>query len=478
MARVQFPTFTFTLFLLAFLTLWWAVLRSGVQPRTRAGALLAGSVVFYAWADWRWVGVVLGVGLISRYGSAWAASVEGSAQRWRLGLVVGALVVHLVAWKYSLWLVAERNDLAGLWGASAWTLPEWAYPAGLSFFTFHAIALTLAAGRRRIPVPTTLEALTHVAFFPALLAGPVLRADAVIPRLHAPFVWAEVPWLEGIFRIGGGMVFKWVLAAQAASWADPVFSGMAERAGQVWWGVHAYAFQIFFDFAGYSHMALGVALLLGFRLPENFTQPYLATSFQDFWRRWHRSLSFFFRDHLYIEAFGGNRHGKVAALVGAAGTMLVSGLWHGASITFVIWGAWHALVLTAERLLPGRSKWPAALGWLLTFEGVAWGWVCFRAEDWTSAQAVFSQAFGALPWAWPVLDTAAWLALAWGTAMVIAVSVERGVLERGTAWATVVDQGQGPRWGSAVTAVGLAALAALVIALGPVGVPPFIYAGF
>lgn len=475
---MQFPTFTFTLFFLAVLMLWWGVLREQASARARTLTLVIVSLVFYAWADWRWVGILVGVAVISRWGSAWAAATKGTARRWRLAAVIAALVMHLVAWKYTLWLVAERNDLAALWGATAWELPEWAYPAGLSFFTFHAIALTLAAGRRRVPLPTTLEALAHVSFFPALLAGPVLRADQIIPRLHAPFVWAEVPWLEGIYRITLGMVFKWVLASQAAAWSDPVFSGMAETSGQVWWGVHAYACQIFFDFAGYSHMALGVALLLGFRLPENFTQPYWAVSFQDFWRRWHRSLSFFFRDHLYIDAFGGNKHGKAAAMAGAAGTMLVSGLWHGASVTFLIWGAWHALALTVERLLPGRARWPALLGWLVTFEGVVWGWVCFRAEDWASAKSIFAQAFGDLPFQWPPFDQAAGIAVIWAVAMAVAIACERWALERGTAWATAVDHGSASLSRAVLTGVALTGAAAAIIALGPVGVPPFIYAGF
>lgn len=476
---MQFPTFTFTLFFLAALSLWWGALRADASARTRSIVLLGLSGVFYAWADWRWVGVVAGVGLLSRWGSAWALAAPTDRERqWRLGGTIALLVGHLVAWKYTLWLVAERNDLAGLWGAGAWALPEWAYPVGLSFFTFHAVALTLAAGRRRVPLPSTLEALTHVAFFPAILAGPVLKADALLPRLRQPFVWQDVPWLEGLGRIAMGMGFKWVLASQAATWADPVFAGMADTAGAAWWGVHAYAMQIFFDFAGYSHMALGVALLLGFRLPENFTQPYLALSFQDFWRRWHRSLSFFFRDHVYIEAFGGNRHGKTVALLSAAVTMVVSGLWHGASITFLVWGAWHAAALVTERLLPGRVRWPAWLGWFVTFEGMVWGWVFFRAEDLASTRLVFSQAFGGLPWAWPAPEATNALAAAWALAMAAALTFERRALDGLDQWSRFADRPEAPWWSSTATALGLMAWAAAVMALGPVGVPPFIYNSF
>lgn len=474
-----FPTFTFTLFFLLTLGVWWGVLRSSTAPRTRQWVLIAASLVFYAWADWRWVGVLVGSATWAWWGGRWCAQLTSDqrAWRWRLTLVVGALVAQLVAWKYTLWLVAERNDLASLWGGAAWTLPEWAYPVGLSFFTFHALALTLAVARRQQPVPSWGAVLCHVAFFPSLLAGPVLRADAVIPRLQQPFVWAEVPWLEGIGRIALGMGFKWVLASQAASWADPVFSGMANQAPDVWWGVHAYALQIFFDFAGYSHMALGVALLLGFRLPENFTQPYQAVSFQDFWRRWHRSLSFFFRDHLYIEAFGGSRHGRTRAMLAAVATMVLSGVWHGASLTFLVWGVWHAGALVLERFCPGRARWPAWLGWLVTFEGVVWGWVWFRADDLTTARGVFAQAWaGGLPWGhW---DAWAWPMLAWALVMALVVATEQPLLTGLSRWCRFVEQPQSPRWAHALTTISLGAWAALVMALGPVGVPPFIYNGF
>ena len=475
---MQFPTFTFTLFFLLFLTVWWGLLRPTTSPRLRTRVLLAASLIFYAWADWRWVGVLVGVGLLSAWGGPWMAATEGRARTRRGAVVIGALVLHLVIWKYTLWLVAERNDLAALWGAHAWALPEWAYPAGLSFFTFHAIALVLAVGRRRMPAPTWDEALAHVAFFPSLLAGPVLLADQLIPRLHRSFQWREVAWLEGIQRITLGMVFKWVLASQAAQWADPVFAGMADTSAQVWWGVHAYALQIFFDFAGYSHMAIGLALLLGFRLPENFTQPYLAVSFQDFWRRWHRSLSFFFRDHLYIDAFGGNRHGKTLAMLSAAATMVISGLWHGASITFLIWGCWHAVALLWERFWPGRRRWPHWLGWVITLEGVVWGWVCFRAEDLDSARAVFAQAWLGVGNA---LQPAAWWTPhmgSWALLMLAVVALEGWLLARGQAWADRMDCPTAPRWGLWASAAGLSVVAAWIMAYGPVGVPPFIYAGF
>jgi D-alanyl-lipoteichoic acid acyltransferase DltB (MBOAT superfamily) len=475
---MQFPTFTFTLFLLAFLGIWWGVLSEKTTPAVRRAVLCAGSLFFYAWADWRWAGVLVALSTAAWLGSHWIASVKpGPSRRWRGWVSVAGLAGVLIGWKYTPWFVFERNALAEAWGFTPWPLPEWAYPAGLSFFTFHALGLVLSVWHQRTKPLSWGGTLAHVSFFPTLLAGPVLRADATAPRLAQPFRWQEVPWLEGSVRILIGMTFKWVLAAKAAEWAEPTFQGLATGRGDAWWGVHAYAAQIFFDFAGYSYMAIGVALLLGFRLPENFTQPYTATSVQDFWRRWHRSLSFFFRDHLYIDALGGNRHGKTMAMLAAAFTMLVSGLWHGASVLFLIWGAWHAGALVAERLLPGRGRWPAWLGWVVSFEFVVWGWVWFRSDTLDTARSIFAQGWG---WSAGDLNQTMWSpgVLGWAALMVVVVATERWWSGAALAWANRTDTPQVSWVQSGTTAIVLSGWAWVLMAAGPVGVPAFIYNGF
>lgn len=469
---MQFPTIPFTLFFLALLAIWWSL--PAKAPIARRRILIVASLIFYSVADIGWAGVLIGVSLITHWGGKWIEGGEGSSRTRRGWAIVSLLIIHLAAWKYSLWATQIRNGWAEDWGFAAWALPEWAYPVGLSFFTFHALALVIGVWHRRIAPFGFEQALAHISFFPCLLAGPVLRHDAIVPRLEKPFEFSKAPWLEGVFYIVMGMTFKWVFSSQAGKWANPVFSGLSTSAIEVWWGVHGYAAQIFFDFAGYSLMALGIARMLGFVLPENFTQPYLATSAQQFWRSWHRSLSFFFRDHLYIDAFGGNKHGPRVALLAAIATMLVSGLWHGASITFLVWGAWHAAWLAIERVIPDREKWPAWLGWLVSIEIVVWGWVWFRAESIDAAREVFAQAFGALPLGGLPSNSV----MLWTLAMIVLIATEGKILARLTHVASTIDQPAAPFWRTGAASLFLTAWAGAIIALGPEGVPPFIYNGF
>lgn len=469
---MQFPTIPFTVFFLVVLAVWWTL--PAQAPALRRWTLITASLAFYAVADVAWAGVLICVALITWGGAKWIDRAEGRARTWRGWLVVSLLIAHLAGWKYAQWAAQIRNAWAEDWGFAAWALPEWLYPVGLSFFTFHALALVIGAWHRRLSPYGFGATLAHVSFFPCLLAGPVLRSDAVAPRLEKPFMFSSAPWLEGIFYIALGMTFKWVLSSKAAEWVGPVFGGMATSAIEVWWGVHGYAAQIFFDFAGYSLMALGLARMLGFVLPENFTQPYHATSAQQFWRSWHRSLSFFFRDHLYIDAFGGNKRGPRVALLAAVATMLVSGLWHGASITFLIWGAWHAAWLACERLIPGRDKWPSWLGWIVSIEIVVWGWVWFNAKTVEEAVAVFQQAFGALPLG--TLPPIMWMV--WMAIMALVIAIEGRFLSWLTRLSGQVDKSGASAWKGAAVAFALAAWAGGIIFLGPVGVPPFIYNGF
>ena len=470
-----FPTLTFTTFFLIFLLVWWGCLSEKTSPRVRQGVLLLASLVFYAFADWRFVGVLLGVGLLTAYGTRWLDQSEDLARRFKGFSLVSLLVLHLIAWKYTQWMVVERNNLGEIWGWEAWVIPEWAYPVGLSFFTFHALALVIGVWHRRLKPDTVLATCAHISFFPCLLAGPVLRGDSVAPRLKQQFVFADVPWLKAIGLIMLGMTFKWVLSTEAANWSDPVFQGMGDSVSGVWLGVHGYAFQIFFDFAGYSWMAIGVAMMLGFSLPDNFTQPYQAKTLQQFWRSWHRSLSFFFRDHFYIDTLGGNKYGAKVALLSAFFTMLVSGVWHGANLTFVVWGAWHGVLLALEKYFPKHDRWPKFVSWLITFELVVWGWVWFRSEDVESALRLFQQAFtNDLP-LWSTFNQSVW---GWLLAMALVIKYEQVFLAQWNKMSLALDRSGASIAGSLAITIVLTAWACVIIGLGPVGVPPFIYNGF
>ena len=468
---MQFPTIMFTLFFCGVLAVWW--LLPAHAPRARRFVLIGASLLFYAATDVRWLGVLVGVSVLAWAGSHWIES-NPNGRRGRGWVVVGLLVGHLAGWKYAQWATQLTNEFFTPLGMTPWPLPEWAYPVGLSFFTFHALAIVLDVWHGRRPPYSLPDTLSQVSFFPCLLAGPVLKSDAIAPRLREPFVWRTTPWLDGVLHIALGMTFKWVLSSRAAEWANPTFSGMSSTTVDVWWGVHAYAAQIFFDFAGYSLMALGVARMLGFVLPDNFTQPYHATSAQEFWRSWHRSLSHFFRDHLYIDALGGKNRGPRWALLAAVATMLISGLWHGASATFLVWGAWHALWLVGERVLPGRTRWPSWLGWIVSLEIVVWGWVWFRAESVDVAVEVFRQAFGGLPLGTMPAPTV----LLWSAILITMVAVEGWLLARLRQAARTCDSPAGPRFTAPAVTVMLSVWAWVIITLGPIGVPPFIYNGF
>ena len=464
---MQFPTVLFSIFFLTTLVLWWAVPWTTVG-RTRL--LIVASLVFYSATGWWWLGILLGVAGLTWAGMRWIDQGEGRGRTARGWTIVSVLVLHLAAWKYTHW-VLDLGQQAWGW---ALELPHWAYPVGLSFFTFHGLALVASVWHKRHEPLSFQETLAQISFFPSLLAGPVLRASSIADRLKQPFVWRDVAWTQMVWMIALGMGFKWVLSTQAANMSDPVFQGMSESTLHTWWGVHAYAAQIFFDFAGYSLMAIGLAGLLGFVLPANFTQPYLATNAKEFWSSWHRSLSFFFRDHLYIDAFGGNSKGKWWAMCAAALTMLISGLWHGASVTFIVWGAWHAAWLVLERILPTRAQWPKWLGWLVSMQIVVWGWVWFRAENMEAAYSIFEQAFhwGALP----LSSSISWEVGLWTSVGLLVIFSERFMLS----WGEAFERAERERgWLAQLgVVVFLCVWAGIVIWLGPEGVPPFIYNGF
>jgi D-alanyl-lipoteichoic acid acyltransferase DltB (MBOAT superfamily) len=257
-----------------------------------------------------------------------------------------------------------------------------ALPIGLSFITFQAISYVVDVKRRLLPPASLLDFALYLSFVPHVVAGPIVRAREFIPQLSKPRNPRDVAVGAAVVLIALGLIKKVALADYLArEIVDPVF-GVPEAfdAPDVALAAYAYAAQIYCDFSGYTDIAIGVALLMGFVFPQNFNSPYRATSFRDFWRRWHMTLSRFLRDFLYIP-LGGNRGGKLKTARNLMITMVLGGLWHGAAWGFILWGTLHGLGLVVERELRGRVSAPAWVRWMIVFNLVVFGWILFRAEN-------------------------------------------------------------------------------------------------
>jgi D-alanyl-lipoteichoic acid acyltransferase DltB (MBOAT superfamily) len=386
-----FNTALFWLFFAAFFVAFHFV------ARTRTAKLwlvTVGSLAFYGAWDVRFVPLLLGTALLDFFlARAIARAPEQGRKRALLILSVVANLGVLAFFKYTRFFADSAHGLLGLLGVA---LPEPTFtillPAGISFYTFQSMSYTIDVYRGELPARERPEEfLSAVSFFPHLVAGPIIRASVLLPQFERmePLRWE---WVQRGYLLVAVGLFKKMVADLLAPTADVLFSGTEPASAlEAWTGALAFTGQIYADFSGYTDIAIGVALLLGFVLPPNFAQPYLATSPIDFWRRWHLSLSTWLRDYLYIP-LGGNRNHRYRNLLL---TMLLGGLWHGASWTFVLWGAWHGLLLIAAHVLvarfPALTEGGAGVRWLQrlgTFYLVVLGWVLFRAESMASALRV------------------------------------------------------------------------------------------
>ena len=345
-----FPTATFAIFFMVVLPLSWLLMPHGERWRV---FIIAASFVFYAGWDWRFslparVLDPLEPGLRPR------DPLPAGTPRSRKWLLAGALTGNLALlgyFKYYDFFVTSTNNLFASLGID---VPLEArsiiLPVGISFFTFMAISYVVDVYRGDF-APTGLgKFAAYLSFFPHLVAGPIVRPGELIPQLDSPRDPRYVDTSRAFFLIGTGLFMKVVIANYLASnIVDEVFGAPNQHSSlEVLVGIYAYAVQIYADFFGYTNIAIGLALLLGFRFPQNFDAPYAATSIQDFWRRWHMTLSRWLRDYVYIP-LGGNRGGSLFTYRNLMLTMLIGGLWHGAGWTFVAWGAIHGTALVAER---------------------------------------------------------------------------------------------------------------------------------
>src|SRR5687767_15339429 len=357
------------------------------HPRAWRPFILVASHLFYGWVDWRWVLLLVASSIVNTFAAQVIARTPSQVTRRRALIAAVAFDLGLLGvFKYLGFFVSELDgalDSIGL--GSPLPLVQIVLPIGISFFTFQAISYVVDVYRGVTPAASLVDVAILQAFFPHLVAGPIVRANELLPQLRTPRDPRAVLAGPALFMIVGGLLKKTVIADELARRVvDPVYSDpSAHSAGELTLAFYGFAAQIYCDFSGYTDMAIGLALLLGYQLPQNFNRPYLALSVRDFWRRWHMTLSRWLRDYLYIP-LGGNRHGSRRTYRNLMLTMLLSGLWHGAAWTFVIWGGIHGTALSVERW--GRERWvgfrlPAWLAWLVTFHVVCLAWVFFRAPD-------------------------------------------------------------------------------------------------
>jgi alginate O-acetyltransferase complex protein AlgI len=390
--------FSSDLFVFLFLPL--ILLGNGIlSGKLRNLWLLFASLFFYAWGEGIYLLVMI-VSITFNYvmGLFVASRVNRSGIRWITGGAVCGNLALLGFFKYGNFLAENWNAFAEPYGIPALDLDPVHLPIGISFFTFQAMSYVLDVRSQKVEVQKNpLRLALYVSLFPQLIAGPIVRYRDVARDIASRHVRRE-DLATGAWRFTVGLAKKMLLANVFAIPADLVFQSPVQEMtpAAVWVGVFAYTLQIYFDFSGYSDMAIGIGRMLGFHFLENFNYPYIASSVTDFWRRWHISLSTWFRDYLYIP-LGGNRGGMFKTGRNLVVVFFLCGLWHGASWNFVVWGLFHGGFLVLERLLKGPG--PAKMGWGLghawTLAVVCIGWVLFRAETLSHAMLVMGTMFGA-----------------------------------------------------------------------------------
>ena len=462
-------------------------LSSAVGTWVGNSCLLAASLLFYFWGEQKRIFILFAaIGLNYAAGILMGAKAPADGARRRrarqliLLLAVAGNLGMLIYFKYANFLVGALGEL----GVSV-PMESIALPLGISFFIFQAMSYTIDVYRGTVPPARGLAAFAcYITMFPQLVAGPIVRYCDVASQLQRRTLSLEKA-ASGIRRFTIGLAKKVLVANQVALLADKAFALPADEVtfGAAWIGTIAYTLQIYFDFSGYSDMAIGMGRMLGFEFLENFNYPYISRSVQEFWRRWHISLSTWFRDYLYIP-LGGNRGTKIRTYFNLWVVFALCGFWHGASVNFLAWGMYHGLFLVLERMFRRRGEGRWVIGNLYTMLVVMYGWVLFRADAWSQVLVFWKAMAGfgsALPgengiWLWFGRDVQ--LAMAAGILFSMPLTLPRRIL--------AVLCGSDSRGGDGRMAVywalRLAAILALFLACVPSLVAetynPFIYFRF
>jgi len=379
---LQFPIF------FAFVLLLNHLLRH--KEGSRRWMLLIASAYFYG--QWNWYYLILIYTTVIVDFTAGRHIYRHIHPRVALIVSLSVNLGILSFFKYGNFFGSNITDALAWLGLKAqWSELDFLLPVGISFYTFQSLSYTVDIYRQQLqPRKKFRDYALFVTFFPQLVAGPIVRASEFFRELDHKLYVSKRSMQTGLSLIIIGLVKKVVFADNLAPIVEQAFSDPSGVSGwQLLIAVYAFAFQIYFDFSGYTDIAIGAARSLGFRFPRNFNHPYTAYSIRDFWRRWHMTLSRWLRDYLYF-SLGGNRKGRYRAMANVMTTMLLGGLWHGASWNFVVWGGLHAMYITIERLLGGLFKFrlPLAVHWFISFQLVSFAWIFFRADDFATSSAI------------------------------------------------------------------------------------------
>lgn len=362
--------------------------------------IAAASYVFYGW--WRpdfvilmWVSTVIDYACGRRIERGRERGLRG--KRW----VALSLIVNLGLlgyFKYFNFGIDTLNQILAPYGFVPLDIARVVLPVGISFYTFQTLSYTVDVynGAAKT-VRNFRDFMCYVAMFPQLVAGPIVRYNAIADQLHDREHTAD-KFYRGVLCFQSGLAKKVLIADVLGGLVEQAFDGRMLGVGDSWFASLAFTFQLYFDFSGYSDMAIGLGLMMGFRLPVNFDRPLISKSITELWRRWHISLSSFLRDYLYVP-LGGNRKGTTRTYVNLWLTMLIGGLWHGAAWTYVVWGIWHGSLLVIERLAGKRSLYsrtPAFVQIAITLCLITIGFTCFRALDLQHAGQLVGSMFGAV----------------------------------------------------------------------------------
>ena len=369
-----------------------------VGKRFKNGVALLASVVFYAWGAPLFIFVIfasiIGDFLFARY----IHRSQGLKRKILLAAAISINVGILIYFKYANFFVGNVSHLMVTLGFSQIHWLKVALPIGISFFTFHEMSYIIDVYRGvKPPMKNILNYALYILFFPQLIAGPIIRFNEISDQIEdRSYQYGIDNKLVGFFRFVIGLSKKILIANVLGAEVDKIMAlgGNDLTTPLAWLGIVAYAFQIYFDFSGYSDMAIGLARMMGFVFPENFNNPYIAQSITDFWRRWHMSLSRWMRDYLYV-SLGGNRVSKGRMFLNLSFVFLISGFWHGAEWNFILWGAFHGFFLIMDRLfllkvLKKIGKYPSII---FTFFLTLMGWVLFRCESLTHIKYYFTRLF-------------------------------------------------------------------------------------